>query len=407
MAANNGNLTKAVYGNGTTYSYGYDKYDRVTSVSIDGTERYTTIYNNKGQVAETKDLALNRRTEYTYDISGRLLRTFQPGFSDISSSYDVMNRVTGTRYAFAGQNKTATFGYGKDGLKGTSTLISGARRSTVYDSLNRETSTTVGSLSRSVSYLNVSGSRTTTLPAGVNYAQGSTTLPNTAYTYDNNGNIASMSVGGVTYTYTYDSLNQLKTVSTSNNSYSAIFYYDNGGNITSKTVNGVTTAYGYGDTNWKDKLTSYDGQSITYDAIGNPLSYRDMTMSWTGRQLNRVTDSYGITHSYTYNSDGIRTKKVSTGFTTNYFLNGSTVLAEQQYDKTIWYIYGSSGEILGFVCNGTPYYYLKNQQGDVIKVVNASMNVVASYTYDAWGKGIVCCRFNGKREPDSLPGLLL
>ena len=104
-AANNGNLTKAVYGNGTTYSYGYDKYDRVTLVSIDGTEKYTTIYNNKGQIAETKDLALNRRTEYTYDISGRLLRTFQPGFSDISSSYDVMNRVTGTRYTFAGQNK--------------------------------------------------------------------------------------------------------------------------------------------------------------------------------------------------------------------------------------------------------------------------------------------------------------
>ena len=194
MAANNGNLTKAVYGNGTTYSYGYDKYDRVTSVSIDGTERYTTIYNNKGQVAETKDLALNRRTEYTYDISGRLLRTFQPGFSDISSSYDVMNRVTGTRYTFAGQTKTASFGYEKDGLKGTSTLISGAQRSTVYDSLNRETSTTVGSLSRNVSYLNVSGSRTTTLPSGVNYAQGGPALLNTAYTYDSNGNISTMTV---------------------------------------------------------------------------------------------------------------------------------------------------------------------------------------------------------------------
>lgn len=115
---NNGNLTRAVYANGTTYSYGYDKYDRVTSVSIDDTERYTTIYNNKGQIAETKDLALNRRTEYTYDISGRLLRTFQPGFSDISSSYDVMNRVTGISYTFAGQTKTASFNYGADGLKG-------------------------------------------------------------------------------------------------------------------------------------------------------------------------------------------------------------------------------------------------------------------------------------------------
>ena len=166
----------------------------MTSVSIDDTERYTTIYNNKGQIAETKDLALNRRTEYTYDISGRLLRTFQPGFSDISSSYDVMNRVTGTRYTFAGQNKAETFGYGSDGRKGTSTLISGAQRSTVYDSLNRETSMTVGSLSRNVSYLNVSGSRTTTLPSGVNYTQGGPALLNTAYTYDSNGNISTMTV---------------------------------------------------------------------------------------------------------------------------------------------------------------------------------------------------------------------
>ena len=38
--------------------------------------------------------------------------------------------------------------------------------------------------------------------------------------------------------------------------------------------------YGYSDTGWKDLLTSYDGQTITYDAIGNLLTYRDgITMS--------------------------------------------------------------------------------------------------------------------------------
>ncbi len=29
-----------------------------------------------------------------------------------------------------------------------------------------------------------------------------------------------------------------------------------------------------GDGNWSDKLTAYDGQMITYDASGNPTSYR-------------------------------------------------------------------------------------------------------------------------------------
>ena len=41
---------------------------------------------------------------------------------------------------------------------------------------------------------------------------------------------------------------------------------------------------------------------------------------------------------------------------------------------------------MGFTYNGTPYYYIKNVQGDVYKVVTASGSVVASYTYDAWGK---------------------
>ena len=34
------------------------------------------------------------------------------------------------------------------------------------------------------------------------------------------------------------------------------------------TANG----HAYGDSDWGDLLTSYDGKTITYDAIGNPLS---------------------------------------------------------------------------------------------------------------------------------------
>lgn len=59
----------------------------------------------------------------------------------------------------------------------------------------------------------------------------------------------------------------------------ATFYtYDNGGNILSKTEYAYTTGtlgtaldtitYGY-DTTWKDLLTSYDGQTLTSDNIGN------------------------------------------------------------------------------------------------------------------------------------------
>ena len=52
------------------------------------------------------------------------------------------------------------------------------------------------------------------------------------------------------------------------------YVYDGKGNIVRSidiTKNGK--AYTYGDTVWKDRLTAYDGQAITYDAQGNPTSY--------------------------------------------------------------------------------------------------------------------------------------
>ena len=50
------------------------------------------------------------------------------------------------------------------------------------------------------------------------------------------------------------------------------------------------------------------------------------------------------------------------------------------------FLYDESGSAYSFIYNGTQYYYVKNLQGDVVKIVNASGKVVASYTYDAWGK---------------------
>ena len=110
-----------------------------------------------------------------------------------------------------------------------------------------------------------------------------------------------------------------------------------------------------------------------------------MTMSWTGRRLSSLTNG-GTTSSYLYNADGIRTRKTVGDVTTDYFLDDSTILAEKTGSNVIWYIYDSDGDILGLINNGTPYYYLKNAQGDVVSIADANMNVVGSYTYDAWGK---------------------
>ena len=67
---------------------------------------------------------------------------------------------------------------------------------------------------------------------------------------------------GTTWVYTYDVGENIKT--------KKAYVYTTG------SVSGLTPVeshtYTYGNTNWRDQLTKYDGVTITYDAIGNPLN---------------------------------------------------------------------------------------------------------------------------------------
>ena len=133
-------------------------------------------------------------------------------------------------------------------------------------------------------------------------------------------------------------------------------------------------------------MTSYDGQAITYDQIGNPLTYRDgMNFTWAGRQLATATVN-GESISYTYNSDGIRTSKTVDGVTTDYLVDGSTIVAQNTVYDTLWFLYDSDGTRAGFTYHDDAYYYMKNAQGDVTGIVDSDLNVVVEYSYDAWGK---------------------
>jgi RHS repeat-associated protein len=53
--------------------------------------------------------------------------------------------------------------------------------------------------------------------------------------------------------------------------------------------------------------------------------------------------------------------------------------------NSISWSYDASGTMLGFTLNGTPYFYLRNLQNDVVGIYDANGAVVARYEYDAWG----------------------
>ena len=72
-----------------------------------------------------------------------------------------------------------------------------------------------------------------------------------------------------------------------------------------------TDTYTYGNTSWGDQLTAYKGNSITYDAIGNPTQIATgagggYNLTWQGRRLLNYTGygtENGTSLSFTYNDD--------------------------------------------------------------------------------------------------------
>lgn len=54
-------------------------------------------------------------------------------------------------------------------------------------------------------------------------------------------------------------------------------------------------------------------------------------------------------------------------------------------DQTVVVLYDLEGEAVGFSVDGTVYTYVKNLQGDVIRVLDGDGNVAVQYTYDPWG----------------------
>ena len=202
---------------------------------------------------------------------------------------------------------------------------------------------------------------------------------------------------GKRITYKYDGMGQLIRENNPYTNLTTVYSYDKGGNITSAKEYAYTTAaelgtvkktytYIYEDIHWKDKLTSYNGEAITYDEIGNPLTYRDsLSFTWkNGRQLASLQNGSSVIN-YTYNADGVRIGKSGSRAGT-FIVSGTQILREINSVATIDYLYDENGSPIGLTYKGTTYYYRKNLQGDIINITDSTGAKVVTYTYNAWGK---------------------
>ena len=394
---NNGRLQKMTFGNDQTVQYSYDKFDRTTKEQYNNVT-YEYAYDASGQLAKQTSTA-GEEYNYEYDSLGRLIRSSEYNDGEFEQRtehiYDASNRLTKQSWYNVGGTTTMSYAYSTTtGL--LSSLNATVQNSSIpvaytYQGANQLRSKAIGSvMTKAYNYCyNEDGGYRASLPDYVNYRDSSSNLIyGDNCHYDSNGRLVKILDSGSSTTtraiYGYDQQGQLTSATVGGTRYE--YSYDTAGNIQSKKVGSTKTNYTYGNSAWRDLLTAYNGGSITYSG-GNPTKYYDgSTFTWTqGRRL--ATAKVGSTNiSYAYDMAGVRSSK-TVGSTKYDFTTLSGLVTRQTGGgKTIDFVYDENNQPLAMKYNNTLYYYVLNAQGDVVRIVNSSRSVVASYTYDPWGK---------------------
>ena len=182
----------------------------------------------------------------------------------------------------------------------------------------------------------------------------------------------------------------------------------------------------YNDSANPDRLTSYKGKSITYDANGGVATYDGCDYSWSKGKLSTIYKALGgssrailptlqssQTYSFGYNGLG---QRVSSGYNyvnisssslqmgeltaynkkfsydhsgrLIYETNTKTYYQEGSETYEIVYLYDDSGVVgMAYTKNNvtSAYYFQKNLMGDVVAIYDTNGAKIASYNYDAWG----------------------
>ncbi|MBP3686127.1 MAG: RHS repeat protein, partial [Clostridia bacterium] len=421
-----GLLWYSVYGNGSSRNYTYDALGRLIAETNDDypiEPVYEYFYDNAGNLALVRDHDRGTETRYVYDLADRLVRVEDSAGLTVTYEYDDAGRRHKLSYTVGGETVTQEMTYGEgaladrpSGLKVNEEQI----KSYTYDSLNRVTKTTLNTtapVETNYTYLNhpTTANQTSSVVAGVKVGANA----QYTYSYDQNGNIIRENKGGYTkYSYSYDEKGQLTGFSDADVYYddapSEYWYeYDDAGNLTDVYFGNSqdeerVAQYQYTDSSWGDLLTSFNGQTITYDAIGNPLNYYDGNIfTWkNGRQLVSWEHGSGVTYgSLEYDTEGYRTSKTTENGETSYLYSGGSLLRETKTNPTtnatvydLYFTYDEVGRPFSISSYSETLYYFYDIYGNVKYLYDAYGNLVAEYTYhDPWGNDVelTCHYFEG------------
>ena len=432
-----GNLLQAVRtlnaDNSRKTAYAYDTFGRVLSVT-DTMQGVTSVtYDKQGNVSSLTD-ANGGVTEYRYDKMGQLTAEISPLGSKTSYTYNAAGLLTesvnarkqSTKYSYDAVGRitsmtdelgTVTYTYDANGNVLTVTDAQGTIHRE-YDALNRVTKYTDargntvkygydelgnmlyleypgGEIVRCTYYKN-GWLETVTDPAG----------KVTKYSYDARGNLTHTErPNGTEEICEYNAaglLTMQKDVRKAAAGEEVLteyhYSYDAAGNITAITGSETTaTKEGIGALasaamtyDADNKLLTYNGEKIRYDADGNMIygPVNGVMSELTYDCRNRLVSAGGVT--YTYDAENNRIGMASDRHSESYVVDmvsaslSRVLTITDGAGTTTLCIYGQ-----GLICEKTGdiyQYHHYNNLGSTMKLTDADGSVVASFTYGTYGE---------------------
>jgi RHS repeat-associated protein len=342
----------------STYSYGYDAVDRISSIDNTGTVgvpavKFTYAYDAVGNLVAVND-SINGAsagiTGYTYDLLNRVTKLTQAGTGVQSKrvymAYNAVNQLTSLS-RFSGVNPVVDTSY-------------------TYDNNQRLIQ--------------------------LSHKKGASTIASFDYSYDAADKLASTvsSVDG-TSNYSYDSTNQLTGASHSSQVNEAYSYDTNGNRTSGGTVTGVN-----------NQLLSDGTYNYQYDNEGNRTRRTEIATSkvteyvWDYR--NRLAsvlfkDAGGVvtkTIDYLYDGNNQRIgKRIDGAVTERYVIdrNQIALVFDGAEVQTHRYLYGTQvDQVLADETGASTNWLLADNLGSIRDVVDINGAVINHVVYDSFGK---------------------
>jgi RHS repeat-associated protein len=313
--------TTATYQDGTSTTYTYDAGNRLTQIVDSASGTITRNYDGLDRL--TSETTPQGSVSYTYDTAGRRATMTASGQTQVVYGYDIADRLT----TITQGSSVVSFGYDNANRRTSLTLPNGILVEYGYDAASRVTSITYKQngtiLLGDLTYeYDKAGNRTKTggtwartgMPQNLNTTSYDAnnrqlTFADKTLTYDDNGNLTTITDSSGTTIYQWNARNQLSGISGPN--VNASFVYDGSGRREKKTINGNLTEF------------LYDGANPVQETSGAAVLANTLTGLEIDEFLSRTDVAAGATSHLL--SDALGSAVALTG-------SASTVQTEYTYE---------------------------------------------------------------------------